>query len=527
MGSQLIALVGGTVIDGTGAPEQPATVLVEGSRIVDVLPPSSSLSTDVYAEDCTGQVVAPGFIDAHSHADNAPFLSDDDTSKIEQGVTTEVTGNCGFSLAPIEPIQRDDAQTLLSRIFPPLSLNWADMRELFEAGEAKGFITHNAPLVGHNSLRVAAMGAAGRQADYDEIKRMVRLLESALDAGAFGLSSGLIYPPGLFADPSELHSLVAVLCSDNVYTTHMRNESTRVFESIAESLDVVNGRCRLHVSHVKIADRRKWNRMPELMTALDEARDRGWKVSQDVYPYAAGSTMLTAALPPWFHDGGSNAVLARLESDEARMRAQLDMEQDLSFENVVAGAGWKNIVVSSTASHRYEGSSIQQIGEHLDVSPFDALVRILREERLQATMVLHYLNENDVRTALAHSFTAIGSDGLPPGTGGRPHPRTFGTFPRVLGHYVRDEKMLSLPEAVRRMTSLPADIFGIRSRGRIRRGAVADLVTFDPETIIDRATYEHPNERPTGIDRVYQEGVRVVSQGVWLGRRRGRRLTPH
>ena len=267
--------------------------------------------------------------------------------------------------------------------------------------------------------------------------------------------------------------------------------------------------------------------MPELMTALDEGRDRGWKVSQDVYPYAAGSTMLTATLPPWFHDGGSKAVLARLESDEARMRAQFDMEHDLSFENVVAGAGWKNIVVSSTASHRYEGSSIKQIGEHLDVSPFDALVRILREESLQATMVLHYLNENDVRTALAHPFTAIGSDGLPPGTGGRPHPRTFGTFPRVLGHYVRNEKILSLPEAVRRMTSLPADIFGIRSRGRIRRGAVADLVTFDPETIVDRATYEHPTERPTGIDRVYQEGVRVVSQGVWLGRRRGRRLTPH
>src|SRR5699024_5698666 len=195
-------------------------------------------------------------------------------------------------------------------IFPPLSLNWADMRELFEAGEAKGFITHNAPLVGHNSLRVAAMGAAGRQADYDEIKRMVRLLESALDARAFGLSSGLIYPPGLFDDPSELHSLVAVLCSDNVYTTHMRNESTRVFDSIAESLGRLNGRRRRHESQVKIADGREWHRMPELMTALDEVRDRGWKVSQDVYPYAAGSTMLTAALPPWFHDGGSNAVLA-------------------------------------------------------------------------------------------------------------------------------------------------------------------------------------------------------------------------
>ena len=265
----------------------------------------------------------------------------------------------------------------------------------------------------------------------------------------------------------------------------------------------------------------------DVLTALDEARERGQQVSQDAYPYTAGSTMLTATLPPWFQDGGGPAVLARLESPEARRRAQHDMENDLGYENVVAGAGLESsIVVSSTGSHRYEGMSLARIADHLDSSPFDALSRVLREENLQATMVLHYLNEEDVRTALAHPLTAIGSDGLPPGTGGRPHPRTFGTFPRVLGHYARDEGLMELPEAVRRMTSLPADIFGLRDRGRIRRGAVADLVTFDPESVIDRSTYDQPASRPRGIGYVLQEGHVVVEEGAWLGDRCGRRLQP-
>lgn len=521
-----LALVGGTVLDGTGAAGRRATVLVEDGRIMDLLPPTSSLSPDIQILDCSHQIVSPGFIDTHSHADNVPFLDEDDTSKIEQGVTAEVTGNCGFSLAPIDALQRDTAQALLNRIFPPLDLTWSHMSELFAAGTARGLVTHHVPLVGHNSLRIAAMGAEGRAAEPDEVRRMVSLLESSLEAGAFGLSSGLIYPPGLFAEPTELEALTRVLGAERIYATHMRNESTRVFDSIAESLHAVGDRCRLHVSHVKIADRQKWGRMTDLLTALDEARERGQQVWQDAYPYTAGSTMLTATLPPWFQDGGGPAVLARLESPEARRRAQHDMETDLGYENVVAGAGWENIVVSSTGSHRYEGMSLARIADHLDSTPFDALSQVLREENLQATMVLHYLNEEDVRTALSHPLTAIGSDGLPPGTGGRPHPRTFGTFPRVLGHYARDEGLMELPEAVRRMTSLPADIFGLRDRGRIRRGAVADLVTFDPETVIDRSTYDEPANRPRGIGYVLQDGHVVVDEGAWLGDRCGRRLQP-
>lgn len=523
MSSRPIALVGGSIIDGTGAPARPGSILIADGVITDVVDPATSLSTDVATVDCSGSVVAPGFIDTHSHADNVPFLAEDDVSKIEQGVTTEVTGNCGFSLAPIDPFTEDAASTLLSRIFPPMDFAWAQVDELYSSLEDRGLVTHHAPLVGHNTLRIAAMGADGRAAERDEVARMVTELEKALEAGAFGLSSGLIYPPGLFSEPSELRALTALLGKDRVYATHMRNESTRVLESVAESLDAVGDRCRLHVSHVKIADPEQWGRMNDYMTALDTARQNGQDVFQDAYPYSAGSTMLTATLPPWFHDGGEPAVLARLESPDVLRRARYDMENDRSYENMVIG-GWDKIVVSSTGSHRFEGSSITDIANAMGVEPFEALVRVLREEQLKATMVVHFMHEDDVHTALAHPLTAIGSDGLPPGTGGRPHPRTYGTFPRVLGHYARDEGLMTMEEAVRRMTQLPAQIFGLADRGVIRRGAAADLVTFDPAAVIDTATYEDPIARPRGIDCVFQDGTLVVRGGRWQGKRRGRRL---
>lgn len=523
MTSRITALTGGTIIDGTGAPARPGTVLIADGVITDVVEPAASLAADIETVDCSGLVIAPGFIDTHSHADNAPLLAEDDVSKIEQGVTTEVTGNCGFSLAPVDPFNDEAAHTLLARIFPPMDVSWSRVDELFAALEDRRLITHHAPLVGHNVLRIAAMGADGRTAEPDEVAAMVRELEKALEAGAFGLSSGLIYPPGLFSAPSELRALTALLGAERVYATHMRNESSRVFESIAESLAAVGERCRLHVSHVKIADPQQWGRMDDYMAALDQARENGQDVYQDAYPYSAGSTMLTATLPPWFHDGGEPAVLSRLESAGALERALHDMENDRSYENMVIG-GWDKIAISSTRSHRYEGASLTELAHTLGVTPFEALVRVLREEQLKATMVVHFMHEDDVRTALRHPLTAIGSDGLPPGTGGRPHPRTFGTFPRVLGHYARDEGVMSLEDAVRRMTQLPAQIFGLTDRGVIRRGAAADLVTFDPAAIIDTATYAEPTNRPRGIDRVFQEGRLVVEGGLWQGQRHGRRL---
>ena len=521
-------LINGTVIDGTGAAARPLTVVLEGEEIAAVLSPGELAPATAEIIDVVGLVICPGFIDSHSHADNVPFLADADTSKIAQGVTTEVVGNCGFSLAPVNPVDVTDLQTLMGRIFPPMEYPWRSFADFLGYADAGGYVTNYAPLVGHNVLRVAAFGSADRAPEGEELNMMGGLLEEALDAGAFGLSSGLIYPPGLYAAEEELRTLTTRLGSGAVYATHMRNESVHVRDSIQESLRTVAQHSgRLHVSHLKIADRAQWGSMGEVLKELDVAREAGQLVTQDAYPYAAGSTMLTAMLPPWFHDGGSDAVPARLQSPEALDRAERDLTDSGSrFENLAMAAGWNNVIISSTGTHRNEGKSVAQLGEEWNLSPLRAAAQMLVQENLMATMVMHMMAEPDVVAVLQHVHTAIGSDGLPPGTGGRPHPRTFGTFPRVLGRYVRDQGVVGLPEAVRRMTSLPAHIFAIPARGLVREGFVADLVCFDPDTVSDGATYEDSTLPPTGIHRVYQGGRLAMLDGVWQGHRTGRRLTP-
>lgn len=519
-------LTGGTVVDGTGRPGEARSLVLRGGRIEALPAPRESPPQDAEVVDASGLVVCPGFIDTHSHADNVPFLSEDDTSKILQGVTTEVVGNCGFSLAPVDPAGAGDLATLMGRIFPPMEFAWTSFGELLTHADAGGYVTNYAPLVGHNVLRIAAFGSLDRAPTPDESTVMTALLQDALEAGAFGLSSGLIYPPGVFSLAEELQVLTDALGPDRVYATHMRNESLHLRDSVREALDTTRNGRRLHISHLKVADRAQWGRMGDVLDELDAAWESGRLVTQDAYPYAAGSTMLTAILPPWFHDGGSEAVLSRLRSPEALDRAERELARPGSrFENFALSAGWENVVVSSTASDRHVGSSIAQLARESGTTPLRAAAQLLVEEELSATMVMHMMDEADVRTVLAHPRTAIGSDGLPPGTGGRPHPRTFGTFPRVLGRYVRDGTVL-LEEAVRRMTSLPAEIFAIPERGTLRPGLVADVLCLDPRTVADGATYEDPTVPPTGIHRVYQDGTLVALDGAWQGRRAGRRLTP-
>ncbi len=316
------------------------------------------------------------------------------------------------------------------------------------------------------------------------------------------------------------------LPDDAVYTTHMRGEGAQVFTSIAEAIGVGErtGK-RLQISHLKTAGRFNWGNMPQALDLIRQARDRGVDVRQDIYPYTAGSTMLTACLPPWFQEGGNSDVLRRLDDPACIERLGRELaEVSLEWENMVFGAGWDGIVVSSTADHQFEGKSLSEIAEGLDVEPLEALRRVLLEEELQATMTVHQMSEVDVITALEDEFTMIGSDGLPPGTGGKPHPRMFGTFPRVLGRFSRDLGVISLADAVRRMTSLPADTFALRDRGVIKPGMKADLVAINAQEICDTATYSDPVQYPTGVPWVMINGEIAVTASQFVGGRLGRRL---
>jgi N-acyl-D-amino-acid deacylase len=523
-----VLIIGASVADGSGETPRERDVLIRGERIVAVETPGSIPTDQRRVLDATGLTVAPGFIDTHSHADNAPLLDDDDTSKVLQGVTTEVVGNCGFSLAPCSPANRATLRGLLERLFPPLDIGWHDWPELDARLQQRGFVTNYAPLLGHGTLRIAACGMRDRAPDEDELESMRRGLEHALEAGVFGLSTGLIYPPGVYSTTDELIRLAEVLGAERVYATHMRGESDGLLDSIDEAVQIgSNAGCRLHISHLKWFGKHNWKRMPEALERIDTAARSGLAVTNDVYPYTAGSTILASLLPPDVLVDGDDAVLKKLDEPAQRAHIARAIEEGLpGWHNMVADSGWEGILVSTTASHNYEGRTLAQIANDLGLPPVHALIRVLQEERLQASMVVFGLHEDDVVSVLGYDRTVIGSDGLPPGRGGRPHPRMYGTFPRYLGRYVREAGLLPLGEAVRRITGMPAEIFGIPERGYLRPGYVADLVAFDASTIADDCDYLDPARTPSGIAWVMMAGEKVTEYGAYLGQRSGRRLTP-
>jgi N-acyl-D-aspartate/D-glutamate deacylase len=523
-----VLLAGCVVADGSGEPVREADVLLDGD-VIAAVEPQGGIGADGYdRRDLSGLTLAPGFIDVHSHADNAPLLAEDDTTKILQGVTVEVVGNCGFSLAPV-PDRRDELEALTSRIFPAQSWGWSSFAELLSRLDDRGYVTGYAPLVGHGTLRIAVAGFENRVTTTAERRRMVELGTAARQAGAFGLSTGLIYPPGLFSDTDEIIEVMTGLPQGTIYATHMRGEGAHLRRSIAEALEI--GRrsgAPVQISHLKSSGRQNWGGVAGALELIENARADGVRVTQDVYPYTASSTMLTACLPPWCQEGGNTAVLERLADAEQLRKLRDDLEGGPSeeWENQVAGAGWDGVLVASTGSHTYEGQTLAELGEELGSSPFEALVTVLTQERLRASMVVFSMCEDDLELALRDPFTMIGSDGLPPGVGGKPHPRLFGTFPRVLARYVRDRKTLDLATAIHKMTGLPADTFGLHDRGRIAPGHVADLVAFADNTIADHGDYRDPVHPPTGLAWVMQAGDVVVDNGRWLGVRRGQRLLP-
>jgi N-acyl-D-aspartate/D-glutamate deacylase len=503
-----LLVANGLVVDGTGAPASPGSVAISGDRIERVLPAGQPEPMAARRIEAEGWVVAPGFVDGHSHSDVTPFVEPGMDSMLRQGVTTLVVGNCGSSAFPMEGAAELAGLVGASRF--DLATDWRSFGEYLERVEEGQPALNVAALIGHGTLRRAAMGEARRPPTGEELERMRALLAAAMEEGAIGLSTGLIYPPGLHATTQEIVEVALALEGRGVYTSHVRGEGETVFEAVAECIDV--GRragVPAHVSHLKVESQPMWGRASELLALIDRAGAGGGGVTADQYPYTAWETELAAALPPW---ATTEELPAILDDPEARARLRDAVERgEPGWQSTGRGLGWDRIAIGAHLPQpELSGRSIARLCEERGLEPFEAIARLVLADPYTG-MLGHGMHEDDVRTIVAREDVFVATDGIavsPTGPLGSfaVHPRYYGTFPRILARYVREEGLLSIEAAVRKMTSLPADRFGLVGRGRIAEGAFADVVVFDPETVADRATYERPHAFAEGIDLVVVNG---------------------
>ncbi|HXH09343.1 MAG TPA: D-aminoacylase [Alphaproteobacteria bacterium] len=518
------------VVDGSGAPSFIADVAICGDHIAQVGPGEERQARTLI--DGTGLIAAPGFIDLHTHSDYTLLVNPLAESKVRQGVTTEVIGNCGTSPAPLGEEGYPIVRTRMAQQYQ-LDVTWRSfggyLAELAEAGVAVNVV----PLVGHGTLRSAVMGYAQRPPSTSELERMQGLLADAMDEGAFGLSTGLVYAPGCYADTDEIVALAKVVArAGGLYASHIRGESDTVLEAAREAIAIgERAGVAVQISHLKTAGSTNWHKTPALLELLDQARADGLDVTGDVYPYTAGATSLGALLPPWVHEGGLAQMLPRLREPSVRERIRRDIEHGLDgWWNPAHAAGWAGIQISRAVHHRsYQGLRLNEVAALRRQDPLDTALDLLLAEEGNAGVVLFMMDEAQVQAILRHDRVMIGSDAgatAPYGKlgQGHPHPRAYGTFPRVLGTYVRELGLISLEEAIHRMTGLAAWRLGLHDRGLIRAGYKADVVLFDAQRIEDRATYDAPHRYPSGIEWVIVNGQIVLRHGERLPMLPGRIL---
>lgn len=517
-----LVLRGARIVDGTGSPSFPGDVGIKDGRVALV----GHVPQGDRALDVSGMLLCPGFVDIHNHADHGILAFPDAESHVMQGVTTSVVGNCGLSMAPVSPELMELARRYLApflRKEVEYGWDWKSSAEFFQKIEKNGTAMNLAPMVGHGTIRIAVMGFDDGIPSVEEMERMKELLAQSLDDGAFGLSSGLIYPPGSYARPEELVELAGVLKNHGgFYASHMRNEGDRLLESLEETLALgERWGIPVQVSHLKAVGTANWGKVSEALRLMESARQKGIDVNCDVYPYQAGMTTLTALLPPAALEGGVERMLTRLSDPAERERIGTEMENGIpGWENWAKSLGWGKIVISECdARKEFEGRSLEEISCQWGISPCQALFDLLLETKGSATMLLFGIGEEDLRAAVKNPISCIASDSWvnAPRGGGKPHPRGYGTFPRFLKHFVRENEDLSWEEAIRKITALPAGKAGIQDRGCVKEGFRADLVVIDPENISDRATFQDPHQYPEGIKHVLVNGEFVVKEGQMTG----------
>ena len=525
-----LLISGGTVIDGTGAAPRTADVGIVGDSIIQV--GNFPVSWGKKVLDARGKNVCPGFIDTHDHSDVNLLYNPKAESHIRQGITTVISGNCGASPFPVADEVFEENQAALKEAYD-IDLTWRDIKGFFERMEETGVALNYATYVGQGTIRGAAMGFNDRPPKPDELERMKAMVKDSMENGALGLSTGLEYAPGSFAQPDEVAELCRVAVEHGgLYATHMRDEGDQLLEALDEAIGVARRTgAGLQISHFKIAYPRNWHKIDDALARIDRAVAEGIDVFCDRYPYIAGSTGFSSFnFPLWALQGTTAEFLARLKDPtlESRLRTYVsEREEKLG--------SWDKVVIASVATDKnrhYEGKSVLEGMQETGTDAFEFMRDLVIEENNRVSQIIFMMDEDNLKRILSHPRVGVGCDGsalAPYGElgKGKPHPRSYGTFPRVLGKYIREEKILPLPEMIRKMTSVPAEKFGFAGRGLLQSGKLADITIFDPERVADLATWKEPHQYPAGIEHVIVNGQVVIENSEHTGQLPGRILRPH
>ena len=519
------------MIDGTGSPAIPRDVAIDGTKIAGSYKHSEGNASMII--DAHGMIVCPGFIDIHSHSELHLLSNPLAESKIRQGVTTELVGNCGSSPAPAIGAAKEALQDYGDLL--DINIDWATFDEYFLRLSNLRTSVNVASLAGAGNIRLSVMGAVDAKPDAEQLERMNSLLAECMLGGAYGLSSGLIYAPGCYASTEELISLLSTCASlGGFYASHIRGEGRTLLKAVEEAIRI--GReagAKVEISHHKACGRANWGAVNRTLEMIEDARESGVDVAFDVYPYTASSTTLDSILPPWAREGTKEEILARLKNPDLRRRLIHEFTTPSEeWEAIAAETGWENVVLvgfRKDVNKRFENKSVAQIAKELEKDPADVALDLIVDEELMVYAIFHEISEEDMMKVLSHPLAAIGSDGeaeAPYGPTGKSatHPRAYGTFPRVLRRYAIDKRLFTLEEAIRRMTSWPAARIGLKDRGVIAKGMEADVVVFDPKKIIDLATYERSHAYPAGVELVLVNGAVTVSHGGHTKERAGQVL---
>lgn len=515
-----LLLKNGLIYDGTGEDGFVADIAIKNKKIVGL---GKFMQATAYRIiDVSDLAVAPGFIDVHSHAEDELLVNPKAESKIRQGVTTEILGQDGDSIAPLTEEMREKLNERYQSRYG-LAVDWFDFDGYFQKLSKAGVAVNVASMIGQGTLRQNVMGMSDRGASQSEIDQMKKLADTALQRGALGISSGLEYTPGGFASTEEITQLCEVMppCC-GVYATHMRNEDDTVIEALEEAIQIAyNAGVTLHISHLKCSGKRNWHKLDAIFEKISEAEVQGLEISFDRYPYVAYNTTLASLMPLWSREGGSGKFVERLKNDEIWLKIKNEMQNKIDLLG-----SWEAVMISSVALEKnksLQGQTVSEIVQGTRQDPFEFVRSLIIEEENRVDMVGFAMSEENTARILAHPLCMAASDASTLATygplhRGNPHPRGYGTFPRLLGKYAREDKVMSLAEAVRKITSLPARRFSLWDRGQIAANYFADLVVFNPETVIDNATFDKPHQYPEGIEFVIVNGEVVIEHGENPGR---------